>query len=174
MSANNCSVAIGYLCAYSNQSYLSVAIGNECGKYSQQNVAIAIGESCGQTNQSVYAIGIGSFAGQLNQSTGEVAVSRNAGRYNQGAYAIAIGCEAGVNSQHANSIILNGSGDRLDSGSTNSFYVSPMRDISNTLIISSTINAYPLYYNYTTKEINTRSSQGAFLYRTNTAIQEHC
>ena len=72
--------------------------------------------------------------------------------------------------QASNSIILNATGAILNGTTSNSLYIGSIRDISNTLL-STTVISYPLYYNPTTKEINTRSSQNSFLFMSHSTIQ---
>jgi len=105
----------------------SVSLGSDAGKYSQANWANAIGYYAGYTNQGFFANAIGSYAGFLNQ----------------GDFAIAIGYLAGFSNQSPNSIVLNASGVELD-GSTNGFYVDPIRQDTN--------YQYALYYNPSTAE----------------------
>jgi hypothetical protein len=139
----NESIAIGINAGYDSQQYGAVAIGGYAGSNTQGQNAVAIGQYAGNVDQGAETVAIGSYAGQTNQ--GGIAIGANAGNTSQGLYAIAIGTSAGVNSQHSNSIILNASGTTLDSGTTNAFYVDPIRGPVTTSDM--------IYYNTDTKEI---------------------
>ena len=105
---------------------------------------IAIGNSAGMKYQSESAIAIGTNTGYQNQGANSIALGSNAGENNQGANSIAIGNLAGKTNQSPNSIILNASGLDLSTSATG-FYVSPINQNNNTLILS---------YNTDTSEIN--------------------
>ena len=169
-SSNN-SIAIGYMCGNDTQKAYCIAIGNEAGRFYQSNNCIAIGESAGNTGQNTFAISIGNFAGSNTQGSGGIAIGRRTGRYSQGADAIALGSLAGETNQHANSIIINATGGTLASSSSSALFVAPIRDSSVPLISGSTVSAYPLFYNFTTKEVLSRSTAGSFMLRTNTTSQ---
>ena len=91
-SQGHSSVAMGHVAGYDHQGADSVAIGVGAGKSYQGNYAVAIGERAGYGADGV-----------------------------QGNYAIAIGSRAGYNQQYEHSIILNASGDALDSASSGLF-----------------------------------------------------
>ena len=110
-------VAVGYLAANTSQDFQAVAIGFSAG-FKQAN----------------YAVALGSLAGY-----------GNAGANTQGANSIAIGYQAGYNISHANTIILNGSGQILDSTQANSLFVKPIRN---------TPTANYIFYEPTTGEIS--------------------
>ncbi len=110
----NGAIAIGDTAGLS-QGYQAIAIGNEAAGQggNQGQEAIAIGLAAGGSDQSLYAIAIGSGAGQISQSMDSVAIGHFAGR----------------NSQTRQTIILNATGDVVDSidGQSGSFYVAPIR-----------------------------------------------
>jgi len=112
---------------------------------------IAIGMGANPSNKSNESISIGSFAGQDNQGDGAVAIGSGAGFGSQGANAIAIGKRAGytgnntLTSQASNSIILNATGDYVTTGTSNAFFVKPIRNDNNGSNI--------LYYNNSSGEI---------------------
>ena len=142
-------VAIGREAGNDKQSSNAVAIGYQAGSNVQQAECIAIGASAGKDRQGGTAIAIGGDAGSNQQQTNAVAIGKNAGRVNQGANSIAIGYRAGYNTdltgaQHSNTIILNATGSPLNSSTTDSFYVKPIRDVDNTRTLK---------YNETTGEI---------------------
>jgi hypothetical protein len=110
-------VAVGYLAANGKQDYQAVAVGYSAG-----------------IRQANYAVAIGSLAGYGNN-----------GANTQGANSIAIGYTAGYNISHANTIIINGSGQQLDSTQANSLFVKPIRN---------TPTANYIFYEPTTGEIS--------------------
>ena len=76
---------------------------------------------------NISQIAVGTGAGQTNQAVGAIAVGQEAGQTNQGSQAIAMGNFAGQTSQGSNSIILNATGVALNSTTTSSFHVKPVR-----------------------------------------------
>jgi len=146
----NYAIAIGNYAGSINQSTNAVAIGNYAGQTNQGNYAIAIGYNAGYNNQSNSAVAIGMLAGYTNQGSNAIAIGTNAGRNNQSNYAIAIGNYAGDTNQHSNTIIINARKNPLNSISTNSLYISPIRSIST---LTSETTYEQLYYNSTTSEI---------------------
>lgn len=114
----------------------AVAIGYQAANNSQDYQAIALGFSAG-IKQANYAVALGSLAGYGNN-----------GANTQGANSIAIGYTAGYNISHANTIILNGSGQQLDSTQANSLFVKPIRDVTGNASFTVTLK-----YNPTTGEI---------------------
>jgi hypothetical protein len=126
-------VAIGNLAGQYEQQQYSVAIGRQSGRYGQNYEAVAIGNLAGNTGQNIYGIAIGSNAGAVNQGKYSIAIGREAGHTGsgqpgQGNYAVAIGYQAGYTNQHNNTIVLNASGNKLNTGATNAFYVKPIRN----------------------------------------------
>jgi hypothetical protein len=145
------SIAVGYRSGYNNQRRYCIAIGSEAGYYFQgiyksdlsgYNDAgcIAIGMNSGRTSQYPGAISIGKNSGNINQNTNSVAIGNGAGLTNQGAQSIALGYKAGETNQHDNTIILNSSGNALDSTSSSGFYVSPIREVTPTSSIMESSN----------------------------------
>ena len=138
------SLAIGNQAGKNNQSEFALALGTEAGKNFQKSFAIAIGKEAGRENQFLNCIAIGTNAGQNNQSTSSIAIGNQAGLDGQGSNCVAIGKQAGDTRQPNNTIILNATGNALNTTATNGFYVAPIANGSTT---------NQLYYNTTTKEI---------------------
>lgn len=105
---------------------------------------VHIGTNSGATNQGTGSIAIGANAGQNNQSTSSIAIGTEAGLDAQGSNCVAIGNRAGHTGQPNNTIILNATGNALNTQMTNGFYVAP--------IATETTSNY-LYYDIATKEI---------------------
>ena len=141
-------VAIGNNAAYWDQNSFAVAIGSDAGAYNQQEGAVAIGRfaAAGMNSSNVF----------VRQAREAVAIGSRAAAIGQGEYSIAIGANAGFNvtdTQPNNSIVLNASGENLQSPAANTFVVKPVRDLpGNTL----------MYYDATTGEI-TYSAEGNIL-----------
>ena len=148
------SVAIGWAAASTMQNRYAVAIGTSAAQSNQGTFGIAIGTNAGANYQSTQSIAIGNSAGAFNQSLRSVAIGTLAGQVNQGGYAVAIGYRAGDNYQHNSSIILNATGNSLNTLSTNSFYVSPIRN-------DETITSGFLHYNTMTNEIVYNAQNGS-------------
>lgn len=74
-------------------------------------------------------VNLGTGAGEYDME-GSVAIGHEAGREGQGEYAVALGSFAGKNDQSANSIILNASGEDLNS-TTAGLFVKPLRQAAN-------------------------------------------
>jgi len=89
----------------------TIRLGLNAGAVGQKNYSIAIGDAAGSNTQGIYSIAIGSATGMSNQ----------------GNNCIAIGSGAGNTNQHESTIILYAAYDVLNSISTNSFYVAPIR-----------------------------------------------
>jgi hypothetical protein len=73
-------------------------------------------------------ITLGQNAGQTGQGTNAIALGQQAGQTNQGNNAVAIGYRAGQTGQHANSIVINASGSALNTGTTGTCFVAPIRN----------------------------------------------
>jgi hypothetical protein len=145
-TGQNSSIGIGVFAGEINQ-VASIAIGFGAGRSNQMQDSVAIGFSAGTFFQNTSAIAIGRAAGNNSQGTGSIAIGHNAGFQNQGENSIAIGFGAGGQTAHANTIILNASGNNVNSEDTNGFYVNPIKETG------STGGLYPLYYNTGTHEI---------------------
>ena len=91
-------------------------------------------------NYSGYSVAIGSQAGVSNQMKNAIAIGQQAGIYNQEQSSIAIGAYAGL-IQVANSIILNASGQGLNSYYSG-FYVSPISTYTMSPSASLSLLAY--------------------------------
>ena len=91
-------------------------------------------------------ITLGQNAGQTGQGTNAIALGQEAGQTNQGNNAVAIGYLAGQTGQHANSIVINASGSALNTGTTGTCFVAPIRNPNI---------SYDNFLNYdaTTKEV---------------------
>ena len=70
-----------------------------------------------------------------------------AGQINQGQNSIAIGTNSGLNNQHVNSIIINSTGNVINTLTPNAFYVAPIRSSA----AGKGVNV--LFYNPLTSEI---------------------
>ena len=117
----------------SNQGFSSLAIGGGSGYKSQGNYSVAIGSGAGNNSQKNYSVAIG----------------ESSGFENQGVSAVAIGFAAGYSSQHDNTIILNSTQQQLNSGTSNAFYVAPVRNVASPAPNSN----YSLTYDASTNEI---------------------
>jgi hypothetical protein len=162
------SVAIGNQAGLSNQGNNSIAFGPQAGFLDQQQFALAIGtysgylnqgEGCtaiganaASENQGGYGLAIGSSAAQFSQGTQSIAIGFASGQNNQGQNSISIGAFSGQNNQHNNSIVLNASGAPLDSTTTNSLFIDPIRSDTNPIFNT-------LTYDSTTKEVVYNSSK---------------
>ena len=146
------SVAIGDSAGTFNQQTHSVAIGEVAAYQNQGTYAVAIGYQAGQTNQQSSAVAIGSSAAQVDQQYGAVAIGTEAAFAGQGENSVAIGNSAGWNRANTGTIILNATGNPLDSLTTSSFYVAPIRADAST-----SATTWTLFYNPTSKEITTAS-----------------
>lgn len=137
-------IAIGRNAGQSNQALNAIALGPSAGNSGQGTSAVAIGLSAGYENQADYAIAIGYQAGNSSQSTNAIAIGYQAQNLASGFNSIAIGRSADYNGANNSTIILNASGEILDSQQPNSFYVDPIRGATTGNV---------LYYDTTTKEI---------------------
>jgi hypothetical protein len=144
--ATNTAVAIGMSAGSTNQGARGIAIGRECGASTQGISAIAIGDAAGNGNQGQYSIALGAGTALTTQGIRSIAIGTGAGGLNQGDYAIAIGNYAGTSNQHTNSIILNARSSVLNTATSDSFYVAPIRNASGTSGV--------LQYNAATKEVS--------------------
>ena len=124
-------IAIGFEAGKNTQGTFSVAIGYQAGLESSSTGNVAIGYQAGEFTQGLGSVAIGSSAGSTSQNSYAIAIGFQAGQNTQGGYAVAIGYQAGQTNQHANSIILNASGSVLNSGQASSFYVNPVRNLTN-------------------------------------------
>ena len=147
------SVAIGTYSGNEGQGDYAVAIGNVSGQSTQSTYAIAIGSYAGHTGQEDSAISIGSQAGAIGQRINSIAIGQFAGFNIQGSNSIAIGAFAGSNTMHESSIILSATGSPLNSISTSSFYVAPIRG-------DETVGLSTLSYNPRTYEITYGPASG--------------
>jgi hypothetical protein len=89
--------------------------------------AIPAAWNVGSTN-----ITLGQNAGQTGQGNNAVALGQEAGQTNQGDNAVAIGYRAGNTGQRANSIVINASGSALNTGTTGTCFVAPIRNPNTT------------------------------------------
>ena len=122
----------------------AIAIGTRAGYVWQGISSIAIGSSAGYSTQQTNAIAIGAWAGRLYQSTNSIAIGTNAGQNNQSSFAIALGYAAGQNNQATNTIVINASTIALNTTTSNSLYIAPIRSATAT---------GALQYDTTTKEV---------------------
>ncbi|MFT5829075.1 MAG: hypothetical protein ACI9AB_002044 [Urechidicola sp.] len=140
-------VAIGNRAGSDNQGFTSIAIGRDAGEFGQSPDAVAIGNRAGSDNQGFTSIAIGLDAGETNQSFDAVAIGNGAGLDNQGTAAVAIGAGAGNTAQHDNSIIINASGNNLNSSGSDGLFIKPIRGVPHGL------GEGVLHYDPTTGEI---------------------
>lgn len=151
---SNYGMALGYNAGRDNQGLGACAFGTSAGEQSQLASACAFGDRAGYDNQGTAAVAMGYWAGNKLQSNYAVAVGERAGCFRMGDSAIAIGRKAGEGvdvengGQHANSIIINASGEALNSAQASSCYIKPIRNIGGYPNIT-----YPLIYNASTGEV---------------------
>jgi hypothetical protein len=161
------SIAIGYTAGRYNQGRHSsagyyggaIAMGISAGTNNQRYNGIAIGRSAGYDNQSTNTIAIGSYSGQKNQKANSVALGYNAGNNNQGIFSIGIGNRAGEFNQHDNTTILNAQGSALNSTSTDSVYIKPVRQsdkpaLSGVTVTNTQNSAHHLNYDISSGEVS--------------------
>ena len=145
------SVAIGSSAGNYYQGDWSVAIGLNAGRTSQGHSSVAMGHVAGYDHQGVDAVAIGVGAGKSYQGNYAIAIGERAG-YGadgvQGNYAIAIGARAGYYQQYEHSIILNASGDNLDS-SRSGLFINPIAYEETQDAVDDGL----MFYNQTTKEV---------------------
>ena len=140
------SIAIGYDNGL-NQDVQTIAIGAEAGKLGQQPYSIALGTSAGYQIQKLRAIAIGANAGYMGQDEYAVTIGDGAGFNGAGACSVAIGRFAGENTLHPSTIVLNATGNALNTTKTRATYIAP---IATRATIG---NASTLFYDNTTKEV---------------------
>ena len=176
-------VRLGTNSGSSNQGGNAIAIGNNSGLTAQGGNAVGIGLSAGRSNQGSSAVAVGSVAGYIQQGQSAVAIGDNAANNNQGkdavaighgagygaqgSNAVAIGSYAGYSNQHSNSIVLNATGCNLNTTITNSFYVKPVRSLSNTNILYYDSSSGEITYSApptTTSSLPVTSTASAYLY----------
>lgn len=150
------SVAIGAQSGETTQGGSSVAIGTLAGSTNQGNGCVAVGFGSGLTNQGIRSVAIGYLAGENigtngiaigkeSQATGfgSIAIGSDAGKDGTGLTSICIGNAAGIYESFDRSIIINASGNVLNS-TTEGLYIAPIREQTF---------PYSLSYNNSTKEI---------------------
>jgi hypothetical protein len=140
------SVNLGYGAGQAGQQQNSIAIGNQAALNNQLSRSIALGYLAGNNNQSFSSIAIGDEAGSLSQSNNSIAIGTQAGRVGQGINCIAIGNRAAAASSIStpgpppffiptfvtpkvgdNTIILNATGESLNSTQSDSLFIKPIR-----------------------------------------------
>jgi len=116
--------------------------------YGIRNVSIGYGSA--ENGKGAYSVSVGYLASSdgTGISTNTLSIGREAGIFNQGLASIAIGAFAGYCNQHDNSVIINATGEVLNSDGTSRFYVKPVRQVNK-----GHGKANGLYYNSTTGEI---------------------
>ena len=149
LDQSNNAIAIGTGAGETSQGIYSVAIGSLAGQSNQGFSSLAIGGGSGYKSQGNYSVAIGSGAGNNSQKNYSVAIGESSGFENQGVSAVAIGFAAGYSSQHDNTIILNSTQQQLNSGTSNAFYVAPVRNVASPAPNSN----YSLTYDASTNEI---------------------
>ncbi|MDA9846623.1 hypothetical protein N9C10_01665 [Flavobacteriaceae bacterium] len=153
---NSDAIAIGYRAGELLQNTGAVSLGFRAGRSNQLENAIAIGLNAGEGNQNTNSIAIGNNAGTFTQNTNSIAIGNRAGRIGQRENSIAIGNKAGETNQHDRSIVINAQTSALESQSSDSIFIKPIRNDTNSNI---------LMYNELTGEITydtgPAGSQGA-------------
>jgi len=143
---NTQSIAIGLNSGQFTQGLQSVAIGNLAGQFNQGQRSVAIGSLAGYTNQAGFSVAIGSLAGYTGQNINSIAIGNSAGQINQGQNSIAIGNSAGNLNQANNSIVINASGSAISGSTSNSTYVAPIRNITQTNVLGYNTSTNELTY----------------------------
>ena len=147
VSTSQGAIGIGYNSGGPSQGSSAVAIGTGAGDLSQGASAISIGENTGQISQSSDAIALGQRAGRISQGTKSISIGYFSGVNGQNNYSIAIGHKAGEDGQHLRSIVLNANSAALNTTQSDSFFVNPIRSVSDTTGLKQ------LYYDTSTNEI---------------------
>ena len=156
--ARNC-LALGLHAGFQDQSDNCIAVGFDAGYNNQDEYSVAMGYKAGYENQSANCLAIGLRAGFTGQSDNCIAVGFDAGRTNQDEYSVAMGYQAGYANQHANTIILNAQGSPLNSTSTYSVYIKPVRQSDKPILsgvdVTNTQNsAHHLNYDISSGEVS--------------------
>jgi hypothetical protein len=125
---------------------MPLKIGKFAGIENQLENSIAIGTEAGKINQQTNSIAIGTLAGQINQNNFSIAIGNRVGQTNQGSYSIGIGNLAGNNNQQNNSIVLNASTTTLTGNLSYSTFISPIRSITQTNLMSYNSSTFELSY----------------------------
>lgn len=126
----------------------NVIIGAGAGGNNSNSVSIGYQANSDASGLSGYSVSIGYQAGFTGQKDGCVAIGSSAGSYNQASGCIAIGNKAGETDQHQNTVIINGSPNALNSSTSFSTYIAPIRQLANVIP-----NSFALYYDTNTCEI---------------------
>ena len=136
-------VAIGDRAGESNQHEGGISIGEKAGQSTQGSAAIAIGKQAGQTSQGSNAVAIGTLTGSDRQGDYSIAIGDQAAPILQGSNAIAIGNKAGLGTAASNTIILNASGQPLNSVAEDSVYIKNFRNSTTqyTNVLSSNLSS---------------------------------
>ena len=87
------------------------------------------------------------MAGNTNQGDNAIAIGTSAGYFSQPANSIVLSATGSALNGATNSIVLNAGGANVTIGSTNAFYVKPIRQLSDLTGFTG------LYYNPSTGEI---------------------
>ena len=124
------SVAIGYKAGSNSQEIHCVAIGDSAGRITQDLGGVAVGYGAGSNDQGYGAVALGMEAGNLNQNGLSVAIGFRAGLSNLGSNSIAIGSTAAYDGGSLPSTItLNATGGLLNPLTSDSLYISPVRNV---------------------------------------------
>lgn len=169
------SVAVGAAAGGTAQQQRSVAVGSSAGAQNQGSGAVALGYTAGYDTQGNNAVAIGTAAGGLNGKQGDYSIAIGmwsgtaTGGARGGANAISIGYQAGMSAVGNNAMVLNSSGQLINSSGANtivlnattpanpyisqanSFFVNPVRNGGTGGSLPS--GFYQMAYNPTTKEI---------------------
>jgi len=118
--------------------------------------SVSIGFYAGNASQGGGAVALGAEAGLLNQGESAIAIGYGAQLGGSGKFAIGIGYGAGsdgVAPQAPSSIVINATGNLLNTTTPNSFIVAPVRQASG---------EFGMYYNSTTKEVSYSTINNTF------------
>jgi len=111
---------------------------------------VAIGYLAGQANQGSGSVSIGYQSGQTLQRNNTVAIGTEAGQGTQGSGSVAIGFRAGQTSQASNSVVISALGSVVTGATANATYIAPIRNVTNSNILSYNTGTNEItYYNKT-------------------------
>ena len=126
------SISIGTNAGRNNQKESAIACGYGSGSNNQGNYALALGNGAGQSSQQDFALALGTSSGAFSQGTNSVAIGTSAGYSGLGNESVAIGLNASYNgSNYENTIVINGTGLKLNPQHENSTYIKPIREQLN-------------------------------------------
>jgi len=123
-------IAIGQNAGSLTQGLSAVAVGTNSGQTTQGANTVAVGYKSGWDTQGEGAVAVGYEAGENDQQANAIAIGYQSGSFNQGEDSIALGKLAGNPFNQAdNSIVLNATGVALNTTTTGTFNVKPVRSV---------------------------------------------